>query len=359
MYSYCTLFDKNYLDKGLVLIDSFRTYNKSSKLYILAMDDVCYNSLCSIDTPGIIPVRLDDFETEELLQAKSNRSRGEYCWTCAASFIYYILQNYQEEYCTYIDADLCFYADPDSLVDEMIRKGKSVQIVEHRFQSNFAGRFQQKISGRFCVEFNTFRNDKDGLKVLETWRKQTLEQCGFSYGTAMLGDQMYLDEWPEKYSDCVNILENLGAGLAPWNLNRYRFVKEEQGLWVTFDNQPQMIQVVFYHYHDLHYLDRKHIDIGVHKRFWKLDMELTLRLYEEYLRNLEEKKKWIERNFGFCPMVQGNAVGVVNEKRMVERIKALFHGNAYENIRIRMENHLKIFLFRKKDIVDISQALNN
>lgn len=355
MYSYCTLFDKNYLDKGLVLIDSFRKYNRSANLYILAMDDVCYKSLCSVNNAGVIPVRLDDFETEELLQAKRNRSRGEYCWTCAASFIYYVLQNYQEEYCTYIDADMCFYANPDLLVDEMIQKGKSVQIIEHRFRQNFAGKYQQKISGRFCVEFNSFKNDRAGLEVLDTWRRQTLEQCGFAYGTEKLGDQMYLDEWTEKYN-CVNILENLGAGLAPWNMNRYQFVKEdEQGLWVAFDKNPQPVQVVFFHYHDLNYLDREHIDIRVYKRYWKLDGKLTHKLYEDYLRRLEEKKKWVEEKFGFCPLVQGNAVGVVNDKSRWERIRELCRGNIYEKIRIRVENHLKIVLNGKKDIIDIGR----
>lgn len=356
MYSYCTLFDKNYLDKGLVLIDSLRAYNKNSKLYILAMDDICYNTLCAIDNYGIIPVRLSDFEDEELLKAKSNRTRGEYCWTCAASFIYYVLRNFQEEYCTYIDADLCFYADPDVLVDEMIQKGKKVQIIEHRFPKTFAGRFQQKISGRFCVEFNTFKNDESGMAVLNTWRKQALEQCGFAYGTAKLGDQMYLDEWPEKYGDRVNIMENPGAGLAPWNLGRYHLMEENQGIWVACDKQPQAFPIMFYHYHDLNYLDRNHIDIGVHKRFWRLDRKLTLTLYKDYLRRLEEKKRWIEQNFGFCPMIQGNAVGIVSEKKLSERIRGLFHGNAYENIRIRVENHLKILLFSRKDIIDITEV---
>lgn len=353
MYSYCTLFDKNYLDKGLVLIESFRKYNQSGRIYILAMDDICYDTLCSIKPESVVPVKLVDFETDELLEAKKTRSRGEYCWTCASHFISYIFRTFGEEYCTYLDADMCFYSDPDRLVGEMIQKGKSVQIIEHRFRQNFAGRYQQKISGRFCVEFNTFKNDEDGRQVLDTWCRQTLEQCGFAYGTEKLGDQMYLDEWTKEYS-CVNILEDLGAGLAPWNLNRYRLLKEdEQGIWVIFEGNPQPIKVVFFHYHDLNYLDRKHIDIRVHKRYWSLDRKLTLKMYEDYLRRLEEKKRWIEENYGFCPLVQGNAVDVVSDKTRWERIRDLFRGNAYEKIRIRVENHLKIALFGKKDILDI------
>jgi len=356
VYSYCTLFDKNYLDKGLVLIDSLRKYNTQSTLYILAMDDVCYTCLKRIGKKAVIPIRLSDFETEALLQAKRTRSRGEYCWTCASNLISYVFRVYEEEYCTYIDADLCFYADPDILVEQMIQKEKSVQIVEHRFRQDFSGRFQEKISGRFCVEFNTFKNDAVGMKILEEWCEQTLEQCMFAFGTDKLGDQMYLDVWPQKYSEYVNILGHLGAGVAPWNINRYFFDRQDEtGIWIRYDEEATPTQMVFFHFHGLNYLDRNTIDINVHKRFWKLDMELAIRIFEPYIQQLEYKKQWIEREFGFFPLVQGNALGTVDQKRIWERIGNLFKGNVYENIRIRIENHLKILLFRRYDIIKVGK----
>lgn len=354
MYSYCTLFDKNYLDKGLVLIDSFRKYNVHAKIYILAMDEVCYNTLKIIGEKNIIPVKLQEFETEELLKAKESRTRGEYCWTCASNFIMYVFETFQEKYCTYVDADMCFYGNPDVLVEEMVQAKKSVQIIEHRFDRSFAGKYQQRVSGKFCVEFNTFKNDLAGRTVLNTWRLQTLQQCGFSYGTEKLGDQMYLDEWMEKY-DCIHILRNLGAGVAPWNINRYRLLKEENDkLWVTFNRQKTPIEVFFYHFHDLAYIDRKHVDIRVHKRFWKVDNKLIETFYKDYLKKMEDKKSWIEQEFGFCPLVKGNAVGVTSNKTRGERIVQLFQGNPYANIRSRMENHIKIFLFSSMDIFTIS-----
>lgn len=353
MYSYCTLFDKNYLDKGFALISSFQKYTRDDRMYVLAMDDICYEALLVMNFQRVIPIKLSVFETEELLKAKSERSRGEYCWTCASALIYYILTTYQEEYCTYVDADLYFYADPGILVEEMVKNGKSVQIIEHRFRQNFSGRFQQSISGRFCVEFNTFKNDKAGLELLDIWRKQALVKCGFAYGTEKLGDQMYLDEWPEQYS-CVNILQNLGAGLAPWNLERYRYLYEnEEGIWVSFEKKKEPVQVVFCHFHGLEYLDRLHVNIGVHKRCWRLDRRLVLRLYEEYLCALEKKKKEIEREFHFCPLVRGNALGITDDKSIQERIKGLFKGSFYQNIRSRIENHMRIVIFRKRDILTV------
>lgn len=352
-YSYCTLFDSNYLDKGLVLIDSFRKYNMTSKIYILAMDSVCYDVLQNLCLLGVTIVRLEDFETEELLEAKKTRNRGEYCWTCGANFIYYVLKEYSEECCTYIDADMRFYDDPDQLVDEMIMAGKSVQLIEHRFHNGFSGKVQEELSGRYCVEFNTFKNNKEGMRVLDVWRRQTIEKCEDSDNKKHFGDQMYLEHWAEDY-DCVHILENRGAGLAPWNINRYRMLRANDGeIWVTYDNEKCPVRVVFFHYHDLKYITPKKVNIGVHKRYWKLNMGLVYHLYKEYLRELNKKKKLIEKDYGFYPMVQEDLNRNSKYVSISIRLKKLFEGNAYKNIRFRIGNYMKIILYGRYDRMDV------
>ena len=40
-----------------------------------------------------------------------------------------------------------------------------------------------------------------------------------------MGDQKYLDEWPDLYSSC-HIIENMGAGIAPWNYCQYEISKK-------------------------------------------------------------------------------------------------------------------------------------
>ena len=131
----CTLYNSLYLDKGLVLYDSLRECAKDFKLYVLCMDDKCYDVLSDLNLDRHIPIRLSDFEEGdyELLEAKANRPIGEYCWTCSSSFIRYILRKYNEPFCTYIDADMYFYSDPQILIDEMLLAGKSVMVTPHRF----------------------------------------------------------------------------------------------------------------------------------------------------------------------------------------------------------------------------------
>lgn len=354
-YSYCTLFDKNYLDKGLVMIETFRYYNAHANIYVLAMDEVCYKILSSISALKVVPIRLSDFETEELLKAKKVRSRAEYCWTCTASLISFVLTKFQESYCTYIDADMRFYDDPDKLVDEMVNAGKSVQIIGHRIRNGFAGRVQEELSGKYCVEFNTFKNDEKGKEVLETWRRQTLERCEAFGGAGCLGDQMYLEHWPEDY-DCVNVSGNPGAGVAPWNINRYKLhAKKGDEIWVICDKGSEPIRIIFFHYHGLQYITDRKINIDVHRRYWKIDMELAYQLYGNYLKELNAKKEWLNHEYNFYPIIKGKAVVETDKVSLWKKIRRLISGNAYKNIRFRLGNYGKIFLFSKYDMIDIGQ----
>ena len=113
MLTFCTLFDSNYLDKGFVLYQSLEAaINVPFKLYILAMDQKCHQILRNMNLKYAQVISLEEFVDEELAEIQEKRSRAEFCWTCTASLIDYVFENYQEEYCTYIDSDLYFYKNP-------------------------------------------------------------------------------------------------------------------------------------------------------------------------------------------------------------------------------------------------------
>ena len=61
--------------------------------------------------------------------------------------------------------------------------------------------------------------------MFNSWRKQCLEWCFYKLEDGKMGDQKYLDEWPDQYASC-HIIENMGAGIAPWNYSQYEILKK-------------------------------------------------------------------------------------------------------------------------------------
>ena len=66
MLTFCTLFDSNYMDKGLVLYESLKNVAKKFKLYILAMDHQCQRVLCNMNLENVIVISLEEFEDEAI-----------------------------------------------------------------------------------------------------------------------------------------------------------------------------------------------------------------------------------------------------------------------------------------------------
>lgn len=287
----CTLYNSLYLDKGLVLYDSLLASAKDFKLYVLCMDDKCYKVLSDLKQEHHIPVRLADFEAGDaaLLKAKGNRSMGEYCWTCSSSFIRYVLKHYNESVCTYIDADMYFYRDPQVLVDEMMAAGKSVMVVPHGFPEE--KKELAKTVGTFCVEFNTFLNSPDSLEVLEDWRNKCLDCCSNLGDGVHWGDQKYLDEMVSNYA-CVHVCENNGAGVAPWNIEKYSL----RGGQIVYDESGSVTPIVFIHFQGISYVSKFYVSTGVEKRPAK-NIDFVKKYYKPYLKGIAEKQEILNSLF--------------------------------------------------------------
>ena len=133
MYNYCTLFDSNYLTRGLAMYESLKSHSNNFHLYIFSFDDKSYDLLKKLNLESITVISLNEFEDDELLKIKGGRTAREYCWTCTPSIIKHCIKNYNLDNCTYLDADLYFFSDPTILIEEM--GTKSVLITEHKYTS--------------------------------------------------------------------------------------------------------------------------------------------------------------------------------------------------------------------------------
>jgi hypothetical protein len=189
---FCTLFDVNYLPRGLVTYRSLRAVLPDARLRVLCMDRKTERTLDALDEPGVETVALEELEARdpELAATKHDRSRAEYCWTCTPALCRHLLDREPElTAITYIDADLMFWSSPEPAFAELGED--SVQIVPHRYAPPWVG--QETTHGIYNVEWLTFRRDDRALAVLDWWRERCIEWCYATPSAGRFGDQKYLD----------------------------------------------------------------------------------------------------------------------------------------------------------------------
>lgn len=246
MLNFCTLYNSNYAAKGLAMYWSLQRVCPEFNLYVFAFDDILAAALKKMALPNMTVVTLHEFEDEDLLRVKPTRTAGEYCWTCSSSTIYYCLTHYDIDHCTYIDADLYFYANPQVLIDEM--GDDDVLITSHRYSPQHIA---EEKAGKYCVQFITFKNTERGMKVLKWWREACLEWCYNRYEDGKFGDQKYLDDWPSRFEG-IHELAHLGGGVAPWNMQQYEFRRDKGKIVGCEKTTKHQFDMVFYHFHACH-----------------------------------------------------------------------------------------------------------
>lgn len=265
--NFCTLFDSYYLLKGLGLYLSLEKVTDDFHLYVMAFDKNSYGKLRSCGFKHMTVELLDDFETPELLEAKKDRTKAEYCWTCGPSVIYHFLTKYDLDEITYLDSDLFFMTDPHLIKKEA--NNSSVVITEQGISEESAERY-----GRYCVQYMTFKNDEDGLGALTWWRDSCIEWCYQIMEPTRYADQKYIDEFPKRWNN-VCVLENKGAGIAPWNIHRYKY--KDSSLIFEGNEYP----FVFYHMHGAK-MDIKGSILYLQGLHYKLGKDVIRLFYEPY-----------------------------------------------------------------------------
>ena len=222
--NFCTLFDSNYIHKGIALYLSLRGTGVEFTLYVMAMDRECKSRLDSAGFGDVVVECIDDIEDDALEIARRNRSRAEFCWTCGSYVTHYFLEKYAPEDMTYLDSDLMFFSSPSVIMDELRQAGASVGLSPH-----FNG---DDTFGRYCVQYVYFKNDCNGAAILEWWRDECLKWCYSKLEDGKYGDQKYLENF-SSIAPGVHDIGNRGCGVAYWNMYDY-----------DWDSSP----VVFFHY---------------------------------------------------------------------------------------------------------------
>ena len=292
MYNFCTLFDTHYFTRGMALYYSLEKYCPDFHIYIFAFDQKANDLLREMKLNKATIISLKEFEDNDLLKIKPSRSIAEYCWTCTSSTILYVLKKYEVESCTYLDADLFFYSSPKPIFEEM--GNNSILITEHRYSPQYN---KQLKAGKYCVQFITFRNNDQGLTALRWWRERCIEWCYARYEDGKFGDQLYLEDWTERFNG-VHVLQHLGGGLAAWNIQQYVFEKTNDKVMGTEISTGKKFEAIFYHFHYLKFYTNGKIELG---RRTLTENVLNV-FYKPHVKFLEELKgKISEKDNSFDP----------------------------------------------------------
>ena len=301
--SFCTLFDSNYYAHGLTMINSLLKVNKEVVIYVVAMDNNCYDSLNEKGNTRIKVFSIKEIEDHypKFKKTKSIRTKVEYYYSAKGFVCHYILSESDDiKSITYLDSDLYFFSNPEPIFDEL--NGASIGITKHNFHWLC---LHQKKYGLFNAGWITFKKDLKGIKCLEDWMNDCVNWCyGYLEGEKY-ADQKYLNSWPKKYSG-VRIIKTKGANVALWNIKNYKISIKESNIFIN--KSP----LIFYHFASLKQLDKNIFSTSLSSVFVSckglLRDEIYIPYLKEFLNNqdqysLSTSKKEIHSN-GFITFIR-------------------------------------------------------
>lgn len=302
MMNFCTLFDSNYISKGIALYLSIKQHTDDFVLYVMAMDRKCQEMLGVIGFEHVVVDCIEDIEDRELAAAKGNRSRAEFCWTCGSYTTDYFLHKYELPDITYLDSDLMFFCSPQVVFDELDKKNASVGLAPH-FTNN-------PLFGRYCVQYVYFKNDDNGSGCLKWWKDECLRWCYSKLEGGKYGDQKYLDYFADKYNHVCEI-DNRGVGIAYWNMHGYCF---EEGKVI---HKGKQWPIVFFHYSGLN------VSVKNNVLYFKHSMYLTPVIRKTFISPYAELMKMVFSDYLNTPI---NDIRIMPLEIVKYRIKAIkFH----------------------------------
>ena len=275
---FVTLFDSRFLLLGLTLHASLQKVAPDSHLWVICIDELVDEQIKKLNLENISTIPLWTIETDELKKVKPTRTVGEYCWTLtpfAPKAVFDMAPD--AERVTYLDSDLFFFSNPDKFFYEFESSKKHVLITEHAYAPELDRTSQ---SGRFCVQFMTFRRTQESFGVMKWWQDRCIEWCFDRNEDGKFGDQKYLDQWPKLFPNEVHILSQVDKTLAPWNVDY--FLSQ-----YPVDHTP-----VFYHFQSFRIVSDKlaRLYVGVSLS------DNAFRLYKYYLIAINKQIKFMKLN---------------------------------------------------------------
>jgi hypothetical protein len=321
MRHFCTLFDRNYIDRGLALHRSLiRHCAAEFTLHILCLDAITEQALRALRLPGTELTAIDSLLSADPELGKCTRRKPEeFYFTCKPVLLRYLLERHDEiSRLDYLDADAYFFSNPAAAEAEYA--GSAVALSPHRFDARNADRVRY---GLFNAGWVSVSADPEGRRFAAWWRERCIEWCSVSLEDTRFADQKYLDQVPALFPRAAAV-SHPGVNLAPWNIGGCRVELQDDA--VRVDGRP----LVFFHFHGMKRMLFNVYESGLYDYGVTLTPAIRRGIYGPYLAELSACRRLVSE---VPEKVRSNLVRPVwsNPRELARRLVGTVRGVARQS----------------------------
>ncbi|MBC2580169.1 putative nucleotide-diphospho-sugar transferase [Clostridium sp. DJ247] len=288
---FCMVVSSTRLIQGMACFLSLYKNVCDLKIYILCIDDKCYEFLKKINFDKLVLVKIPELNRKELLEIRTERELNQYCWTLKPSFIKYVFNlDDSIERVTYIDSDLFFFQNPNIIFKN--QPDASVLLSSGEIflpmYSKELNHYVQHLTGNFNSGFISFKKDINGIECVNWWDKKCIDSCTSNPEDNKFGDQKYLDDMPFLFKN-VQEITTPGVNIAHWNYAKYNFTIVDDNVLVNNN------RLIFYHFSGFRIISKYDIR-QIHEQD-RINPPFIYQIYRKLLRELIDEVEKIDSDF--------------------------------------------------------------
>lgn len=288
---FCMVVSRTRLIQAIACFLSLYKTMDDFKVYILCVDEKCYEFLKEINLDKIELVTIDELNREDLLEIKATRKLNQYCWTLKPGFIKHIFTLDDSIIrVTYIDSDLFFYQNPNVIFENQPDASvllSSGEIFLPMYSKEF-NHTMQTLTGNFNSGFISFKKDINGLQCVNWWDKMCVDSCTSNPEDNKFGDQKYLDDMPFLFNNVYEITTQ-GINIGHWNYLKYKFTVLNDNVLVNNN------KLIFYHFSGFRIISKYDIR-QVHEQD-RVNIPFIYQIYKRALGKIIDDVEKIDPDF--------------------------------------------------------------
>lgn len=288
---FCMVVSRTRLIQAIACFLSLYKNMENFKVYILCVDEKCYEFLKEINSDKIVLLTIAELNREDLLAIKASRKLNQYCWTLKPGFIKHIFTlDDSINRVTYIDSDLFFYQNPNVIFENQPDASvllSSGEIFLPMYSKEF-NQTMQTLTGNFNSGFISFKKDINGLQCVNWWDKMCVDSCTSNPEDNKFGDQKYLDDMPFLFNNVYEITTQ-GINIGHWNYLKYKFTVSNDNVMVNNN------KLIFYHFSGFRIISKYDIR-QVHEED-RVNIPFIYQIYKRALGKIIDDVEKIDPNF--------------------------------------------------------------